>query len=266
MKSKFFLYNTLFLVWGSLFSVNGQVYPDRYMIQGSILTDDAHEAIPMAQIINKTHRHEINSDTLGGFSIRAGLNDTLFISALGYYPREIIVKDSLIWQSGYLKIYLNEEVNDLGEIDIQTLGTYEDFKYKVLHLQLEPNINEELIESLKQSLQKELGLRTGSSGALVIGSPISALYNTFSKEGKSIAHYKKQLAEEMVWKEVRKKYNRDIVTRVTGLTGDSLDKFMVFCSIDVQYVLLASEYDVIKKVNDCFDIFKQDVLRQNAGN
>ena len=79
-------------------------------------------------------------------------------------------------------------------------------------------------------------------------SPITAIYNLVSKEGKSLRKLKKIQEEEEFLKQVEYKYNNDILERTTGLKGIELYEFISFCNFNHKFLLKASEYEIIEKV------------------
>ena len=71
-----------------------------------------------------------------------------------------------------------------------------------------------------------------------VTSPITALYNKFSKKEKLNRLYKELIDNEEEVDRLPKKYNRELVTSLTGLEGEELLNFMTFCKF--------SYYDLIR--------------------
>jgi hypothetical protein len=95
-----------------------------------------------------------------------------------------------------------------------------------------------------------------------LGSPITALYNLLSKEGKSMRRVAAAKERDRVFLLTYQKFNRDIVAQITGLTGTLLDQFMLFCRPDDEFLLIANEYEINHKVLADFERFKKEVLNQ----
>ena len=122
-----------------------------FVIRARIIDNKDHHAILYAQVINKNMRWGVISDTLGVFSLSANMTDTLYISAIGYYPTLIRVTDKLIRQIRIPEIPLEEQVYELDQMNVYSLGTYEQFKYKVLHNNPPPNNLQKLNENIQRS-------------------------------------------------------------------------------------------------------------------
>jgi hypothetical protein len=80
------------------------------------------------------------------------------------------------------------------------------------------------------------------------GSPITYLYQKYNKKYQNI-----QLAKELneLQDEVDKvpaKYNREIVSEITGLTGSSLLEFMMFCRFSYYDIIKMSSEEIIMAI------------------
>ena len=69
-----------------------------------------------------------------------------------------------------------------------------------------------------------------------------------SKEGKS----KRKLAEILKQEELERilypKYNRELVGHISGLEGDELNDFMIFCNFDPEFLLKANDYQIAEAI------------------
>jgi hypothetical protein len=70
------------------------------------------------------------------------------------------------------------------------------------------------------------------------------------------------MKEERIQAVIDKKFNRQIVADLTGLKDVELDDFMLFCKLDRQFLLKANQYDILVKVLEKFEEFKQ--LKKNS--
>jgi hypothetical protein len=234
------------------------------MIRARLINNRTGLPVVFARVINKELRSGVLTDSLGVFSMSARIGDTLYISSLSYLPTKIGVEDSLVYQIRIPQISLVEQAYELSGVDIYGWGTYQEFKYKFLH---EPNPNEK-IAKMQDDIHKYLGKlpkhppsENGQMG-IPLGSPITALYNMFSKEGKSMRRVAAAKERDRVFLLTYQKFNRDIVGQITGLTGYLLDQFMVFCRPGDEFLLIANDYEIHKKVLADFERFKKEVLSQ----
>lgn len=227
------------------------------MIRGRLVNSRTGSPVVFAQVINKELRSGVLSDSVGFFSLTARMNDTLYIKSINFNPITIPVSDSLLWQFRVAVIPLTEQVYELGTVDIYGWGNYQEFKYKILHTPAPEDKSKKLQDELVRAIRK--GPRNGGQVQMGIplGSPITALYNVFSKEGKFHRRYERVKERDRVFLLTFQKFNRDIVAQITGLTGSLLDEFMLFCKPDDEFLLVASDYDLYHRILDDYEHFKK---------
>jgi len=79
-------------------------------------------------------------------------------------------------------------------------------------------------------------------------SPITYLYNSFSKKAKMKQLYSEMLQYEEEIEKVPTKYNREIVSEITGLKGDTLMEFMLFCKFSYYDIIRWSEQEIVNTI------------------
>jgi hypothetical protein len=85
-----------------------------------------------------------------------------------------------------------------------------------------------------------------------LGSPITFLYNKFSKEAKENKRRQKAIAQEDREKTIKARYNVEVVKKVTGISSDEEAKaFMKNCPLDDDYVYKSTDYDIVKSILEC---------------
>jgi hypothetical protein len=85
-----------------------------------------------------------------------------------------------------------------------------------------------------------------------IPGPISALYDAFSKEGKSRRKYEELLKYDQKKVVAARRYNAEVVKLITHFTSDKeIQDFMLYCNLSVDFIISSSEYDLYKAVHDC---------------
>jgi hypothetical protein len=84
-----------------------------------------------------------------------------------------------------------------------------------------------------------------SLGGKMTTSPITYLYDKFSRKSKMDRLYHEMLDYDDEVARIQEKYNREIVSELTGLTGDELMKFMMYCRFNY-YDLVRMDDETIK--------------------
>ena len=82
------------------------------------------------------------------------------------------------------------------------------------------------------------------------------VFNALTKNSDPKYKLKKELLRDEQGDYIATRFNRGLVTRITGLNGDSLNKFMDKYYPTIDWVKKASDYDMIQYVKAKFTEFK----------
>jgi hypothetical protein len=213
------------------------------------------DPVQFAHIYNQTQGYAMISDTMGYFSISVRLQDMLIVTAIGYYNLPIYISDSIYSLNRFHSFKMIPKIYDIGEVNVSILGTYEQFKYKFLNLDsLEPGnqINPYVLNDILAGIDT-----CGLVQPAALGSPITAINNLVSKEGKSARKMKRIDEEEEFLKKINYKYNYDMLERITGFKGMELNVVIRFCNFSGKFLLEASEYEIIEKVLEKMEEYRK---------
>lgn len=211
---------------------------------GNLFSAESFKPVKYAHIININNGRATVSDTLGNFDIRIRPRDSLRITSIGFQSKIYHYKgewESVVFES----IPLQERVYEISSVEITPWGTYEDFKNKFLNLDMETpreSLHPLVFEDLPQLPDDTEPLEPG------IFSPVSMIYNLFSKEAKARKKYHELKNRESIEKKIEEKFNRETVSNLTGLEGEKLDRFMEFCNFTDAYILNTKEYFILEQV------------------
>ena len=101
------------LILTSLFSYSQS---DRINISGKVFND--MEAVEGVHIINKNSEKGTITNVSGDFNISVQENDTLLISGVQFYFREILITEKIITDR-FVTIDLLQKINELEEVEVQ---------------------------------------------------------------------------------------------------------------------------------------------------
>ncbi|HOF45292.1 MAG TPA: hypothetical protein P5134_04220 [Bacteroidales bacterium] len=215
--------------------------------------------IDEAIIYNLTSGNYVFSDKNGNFTISVKLNDTLVISKSIYRQLVVIMdKDNIDFKNESFLLYHKAIL--LKEVSVYALNpNYEGFKKDVIAIKL-PEVYEKL-RGVQLSDEDLMNAEYQTKGPNILrntplASPITFLYNRYSKKAKM-----KQLYNEMVQYEdeidkLEAKYNRELVRELTGLNDDNLMEFMVFCRFSYYDLIRWTPEQIITKIKDKFDEYE----------
>ncbi len=226
-------------------------------IFGLIFNEEDAEEVPYVHILNLNSRKGTISDLAGEFLIAVQPEDTLVFTAVGYEDYLFTLSNAEITSDTYaLKIVLNPSTLELSPVSIFAFKSESAFKNEILNLKIEDAKKEILIpgafygtpEPAKTELYfADMGFKC--DGCLM------ALIDKFRRGGNEQENLKEHKNLTTRQQEISKKYNPDIVNRITGLIGDSLIEFFDFCEIKDDFVLEANEYEIFIAVNNCYKNF-----------
>ena len=218
---------------------------------GNIVSSEGDYPVALAHIINLDQHWMVKADTTGFFRIWAEPGDTLHISAIGFEYLEYIINNVNI--DSTVQISLKNRSYEIPEVSITSLGSYKQFKYKVLNLELpETGINPQ-VEKLFKHVDFPLEAKP------VITSPASLIYYFFSKDAKELKKYFEIIENQAKVNELDRRYNVHIVQNLTGLQGIEARKFMEFCNFQDLYILSISDYNLYSEIVQRFEAYKKSM-------
>ncbi len=221
-------------------------------LHGSLYDSKDFSPVEFAHIINLNRPYATISDSSGYFKIKMNMEDTLHITSIGYEDKYVSYnqKAPAIFKS----IPLNQKTYDIESIEITPWKTYRDFKNKFISLELDDSrkkVHPLIWEGLPR---KPIDAEPEEPGIL---NPVSFLYDLFSGDREERTKYNEILSRETKQRRIRSKYNKEIVSNLTGLKGEELEKFMDFCNFTEQELLNRKAYEILEEVKQKYKVFKK---------
>jgi hypothetical protein len=214
-----------------LFTTTCSCIFSQQLIKGKIVEKDSNTTMPFVYIINKGNGNGTMSDNEGRFSLYLKSEDTLVCSYVGYSKLIIPFKNLVKQSSGEYKVIMNQMPINLGMVTINA------FKYK-------PYERDYMNKIIDESKIKSLDY---------IGSPISALYMQFSKEGKQIRKLAKIFEDLLIEEQVQKKLSPEILRKLTGDEKIDYDSFRKYCyTCSNQFIITHDGVDLYGRVMECY--------------
>jgi hypothetical protein len=220
-------------------------------LHGSLYDSKDFSPVEFAHIINLNRPHATISDSSGYFDIKMNKGDTLHITCIGYEDKYVSYEP--IATAIFKSIPLNQKAYKIESIKITPWKTYQEFKNRFISLDIDnprENVHPLVWEGLPR---KPLDVEPPAPN---IGNPVSFLYDVFSGEREQRRKYNEILSRETKKRKIRSKYNKEIVSNLTGLKGEKLEEFMDFCNFTEQELLNRSAYDILKEVKRKYQWFK----------
>lgn len=221
-------------------------------LKGQIV--DALDKKPLAgaHIFNMNKVRGIITNNDGTFSITAQVNDTIFISYVGFQSIKIKVINDFM-KGNELVISLYEKAEQLAEVSVKSItmiGVLEidaknipTDKYARIH-----------INGLPQTYEVGKASRRSYTSALgAVFHPIDFLYGHFGKNPKQLKKLKQMKDEDEIRNMLNSKIDRELMLEYLELTRAELDELLDDCNYSDYFIQTASDIQVIEAVLECYD-------------
>lgn len=217
------------------------------IFRGRVTAESTDKPIAFATVVKTAYSVGTISDTLGYFALPLRIGELVKISAIGFIPEYVYVRDSMVRQGTYFKnIKLQTEYYKLAEINIYDIR-WQEFKKTILEMEIPDNRAEIINEWVNSALSEDFvsGLRATTPGI-----PIN-LRSKYDKQRILVAHLESD-------KERQRKANRKVyylANRYTGLKDKELMRFVNFCRFSTDYILSNNDYDITIRIKRIYQIY-----------
>ncbi len=247
-----FSFTLLFLIVLNTFAQNDTLIE----VYGKIINGETLKPVPYAFVINMNKHFGTKTDTSGKFRILISPGDNLKVSSLGF--------ESYIWKPnpknaklGKINkiIYLKPINYHLGNVDIYAVR-WKAFVNDIANTEVKEDKTQKRIEIWIRNVLKNENLKTIAD--LARGTGVIIPLPLKSKKERELRKLAKIKQKEQLQKQLDKKFNRNLVAKITGLKGKELDDFMQYCDFDRDFILKTSEYDLIVIIKDMYKEYENN--------
>lgn len=212
---------------------------DMINIKGHVIDEVTKEGVGYVQVLNLRIRGGTMADAFGNFSIQADPSDTLTFKSMGYKEKKIPVAGIITPGSENAKITLSPVRILVGQVDVE--GTAPKVNMSGIPVGKSVNVPVELRSDYFASRPTTL---------TAIFRPLSFISYHLSKSEKEKRITLAAIRSERDWQILSLVYNKDVIHRISGFTGEALEDFMLFCNAYNGLPVNATSYDVEKRLNE----------------
>ena len=227
----------VFLFFLLLFSARlvGQEGCKQILLTGSVEDSLNPQTFYNLMVFNRTKGKGFFGQPTGKFSVYVSQNDSISLSVTGYPVTGFRVHADSTCKFNY-HAFIIPNANEIDEVVITPLKTLNQIR-----------------EERESLAMKETRQVTGYQG---LGSPITLLYQTFSKKEQN-----KRWIEEQKYKDNQRKVVQELLRLyvaydIINLSDQEFDEFILFLNIDETFLKTASEMELVTFVKDKFEHFK----------
>ena len=239
----------------------------RYL-KGRIVSINDGKPLLSAHVVNMNSVDGTITDFDGKFEIPAKVNDTIFISYIGYQSIKLKITNDLL-KGNELEIAIHEKVVNIDEVTVKShrlIGVLvvdaknvPDDSYSRIH-----------INGLPQAY--EIGrsyTRNYSSGLAAVFNPVDFWYNKFGKKPKELNKLRKLKEGDQMRSMMEQKYSREIMRDYLDMSRKELNDLLTECNYSNRFINKASDLQIIEAVLECYENYralqkgqvKKDIIR-----
>ena len=202
-------------------------------IEGRV-RDPHGQGIPNAIIVNNRTKTGSFGNSSGFYFIVCEKTDTLSITALSYYTRQLCMKDSLVKTVYHPTIFLDDRTYMLPVVEF---------------------ISPRDLESIEEDL-RGLGFDENQFKTATVSSPITFLYEQFSKRERSKLEVSRMVYEDKKRALLKELFHLYVDYDIIDLTNEEFDAFIDFMHVSDEFIRQSSQYEFLIFVKEEFQQYK----------
>ena len=237
-------------------------------LKGKIISIEDNKALQSAHIINLNSVHGTITNNKGQFEIPAKVNDTIFVSYIGYQSVKLKITNDLL-KGNELEIAIHEKIVNINEI---TIKSHKLIGVLVVDAKNVPQNSYSRIHINGLPQAYEVGNaynRNYNSGLAAIFNPVDFWYNKFGKKPKELKRLKKMKEGDQMRNIMEQNYSREIMMDYLDMSRKELNDLLTECNYSGRFISKASDLQIIEAVLECYEnyraiqkgVVKKDIIR-----
>ncbi len=234
------------------------LFAQQIEFKGNVYDGINFTPIEGANIYNYNTKEFVFSDEKGNFIIPAHENDTIIFTK-SVYRQQLIVLSEEELAKNINEFFLYHKAIMLEEVTVYAFSSdYNTFLREVAEMKLDDAYRKiagiEMTDEEKANIENANNKQGNLLTYTPLASPFTFFYEKFNKK-----YLRDKLAQSLFENEeeiamLPLKYNRDLVTELTGLKGEDLLDFMVYCAFSyydlIQWSPEVIEGNILQKFTD----------------
>lgn len=260
MLKKIFFSSLLFI---SFIGFSQEQTNDTIQIDPTIIIDlkgqivDGLDKKPLAggHIFNMNSVRGTITNNDGTFSIPTKVNDTIFVSYVGFQSIKIKITNDLM-KGNELEIALYEKAEQLAEVSVKSITMIGVLEIDAKNIPTDKFARIH-INGLPQTYEVGKATRRSYKSPVdAVFHPIDFLYGHFGKNPKQLKKLKQMKEEDEIRDMLDSKIDRELMLEYLELTREELNELLDDCNYSDYFIQTASDIQVIEAVLECYDNYK----------
>jgi hypothetical protein len=248
-------YFVVFFFMMIYFGSFGQEFFKTEQISGTIVEELLQKPLSNVHILNLNSVRGSITDEKGVFEISAKVNDTLFISIVGFQSLRVRVTNDWI-KSKKTQIKLTEKAVALEEVVVRpyNLTGYLEVDAKLIPVRENRQYG---ISGLPYGY--EIGNSSPNAFNRVMGSifnPADLLYNLFGSKPAELKKLQALKKDDTVRIMLESKFDRETIAVLLGVNKNDIPEILARCNYSESFVKTANDLQILDAISDCYEEYK----------
>ncbi len=219
---------------------------------------NAQTSFPMesVHVVNLNQVVGTITNQKGEFTIPAAVNDTLYLSFLGFKSQKVRVTNDMFKFEG-TEISLTELAYALEEVIVRPYQLTGYLEIDVKNLPINNNAYQYSISGLQKSY--EGGSKSPSAVTKVLGAilnPADLLRNLFGKKPKQMRKLRQIKEDEDIRNLLASKFDRETLTELLQLEKVDIEDILNNCSYSKSFIATANDLQILDAISSCYEEYK----------
>lgn len=236
-------------------SLPGSLDQREYYLSGRIISIEDKKPLQSAHVVNMNSVEGTVTDSDGKFEIPAQVNDTIFISYIGYQSIKLKITNDLL-KGNELEIAIHEKVVNIDEV---TIKSHKLIGVLVVDAKNVPQDSYSRIHINGLPQAYEMGRsykRNYSSGLAAVFNPVDFWYNKFGKKPQEMKKLRKLKEGDQMRSMMEQKYSREIMMDYLDMSRKELNDLLTECNYSSRFINKASDLQIIEAVLECYENYR----------
>lgn len=225
------------------------------LISGTIVEDLLLKPLPNVHVLNMNSVRGSITNEKGVFEINAKVNDTLFISIVGFQSLRVRVTNDWI-KSKKTQIKLTERAVALEEVIVTpyNLTGYLEVDAKLIPVKENRQYG---ISGLPYGY--EIGNSSPNAFNRVMGSifnPADMLYNLFGKKPAELKKLQELKKDDTIRIMLESKFDRETIAVLLGVNKNDIPEILARCNYSESFIKTANDLQILDAISDCYEEYK----------
>ncbi|KAB5491967.1 MULTISPECIES: carboxypeptidase-like regulatory domain-containing protein [Flagellimonas] len=224
-------------------------------LTATVINAQSDMPLESVHVINLNQVKGTITNQNGKFTIPAAVNDTLYLSYLGFKTQKVRVTNDM-FKFGDTKIALTELAYALEEVIVRPyqLTGYLEIDVKNLPINTAPQYS---ISGLNTSY--EAGNKSPSAVTKVLGAilnPADLLRNLFGKQPRQMRKLRQIKEDDNIRDLLASKFDRETLTELLQLEKVDIEDILNNCNYSKSFISTANDLQILDAISSCYEEYK----------